>query len=467
MKKHFFYAAMALAVLSSCSKDNDPAVAPNPDDNNTKPAAIELGINAPSVSVNTRASGTVGGMTDETNLWKGQTLHVVAYDKGTTTKTVSSETDPAAYIFEGLTFKAPTQTWDGDQAEGSKLQGGKSIYILKNESTIQAVYYNPTGNMDFYGYHIDDIADATLDDATKTVTGITITGAEDLLGAKTKEVSEANYPGVQVGDITAFNAADPERGFSAWAARRGIQPILEFKHLLTRLTFSVTAAKADAAKYYWDATAGGGSGAWVENKSAETEAGNQSSTAVEVVSIAIKNVKTGMNIVLDGAEGGKTYPYAAATAESATSDLALQERSGDAMQTLTATAPVAFDASGTDHSSSFPGGAGTYSTKTPVGESLMIPEGDTELTLEIKLRQKVVDTEGYPTGDNKTYKIKEGTVNYTLPFSSVQNKVGEETVFTAGYSYNVNIKVFSFERIDITAELAKWVSGGDFDIDAE
>ena len=174
-----------------------------------------------------------------------------------------------------------------------------------------------------------------------------------------------------------------------------------------------------------------------------------------------------MNIVLDGAEGGKTYPYAAATAESATSDLALQERSGDAMQTLTATAPVAFDASGTDHSSSFPGGAGTYSTKTPVGESLMIPEGDTELTLEIKLRQKVVDTEGYPTGDNKTYKIKEGTVNYTLPFSSVQNKVGEETVFTAGYSYNVNIKVFSFERIDITAELAKWVSGGDFDIDAE
>lgn len=40
MKKHFFYAAMALAVLSSCSKDNDPAVAPNPDDNNTKPVAI-------------------------------------------------------------------------------------------------------------------------------------------------------------------------------------------------------------------------------------------------------------------------------------------------------------------------------------------------------------------------------------------------------------------------------------------
>lgn len=474
MKKQFFYAAMALAMLSSCSKDNDPAVVPNPDNNNANPA-IELGINAPSVSVNTRASGTVGGMTDETNLWEGQTLHVVAYDKGTTTKTTNSEstTDPKEYIFNNLTFKAPTQTWNPDAAEGSKLEGGKSIYILKDASTIQAVYYNPTGNMDFYGYHIDDLTGATLDDATKTVSGITITGAEDLLGAKTKEVNAANYPSVNTDDIAAFNAPDPERGFSAWAARRGIQPILEFKHLLTRLTFTVTAAKADAAKYYWDATANGGTGEWTENKSKEAEAGNQSSTAVEVTSITIKDVKTGMQIVLDGTEAGKTYPYAVATADAIAPEagLSLQERNAatGTIQALTATAPVAFDASDTDHSASFPEADGipAYSTKTPVGESLMIPEGATELQLEIKLQQKVIDTESYPNKDNPTYKTKTGLVKYTLPYTAVQNGVAEQTAFTAGYSYNVNIKVFSFERIDITAELAKWVSGGDFDIDAE
>lgn len=473
MKKQFFYAAMALAMLSSCSKDNDPAVVPNPDNNNANPA-IELGINAPSVSVNTRASGTVGGMTNETNLWNGQTLHVVAYDKGTTTKTTNSEstTDPKEYIFNSLTFKAPIQAWNPDAAEESKLEGGKSIYILKDENTIQAVYYNPTGNMDFYGYHIDDLT-ATLDDATKTVSGITITGAEDLLGAKTKEVNADNYPSVNEADITAFNAPEPERGFSAWAARRGIQPILEFKHLLTRLTFTVTAAKADAAKYYWDATANEGAGGWTENKSKEVEAGSRSSTAVEVTSITIKNVKTGMQIVLDGTEEGKTYPYAAATTDAIAPEagLSLQERNAatGAIQTLTATAPVAFDASEIDHSATFPDAEGTpaYSTKTPVGESLMIPEGATELQLEITLQQKVIDTEGYPNKDNPTYKTKTGLVKYTLPYTAVQNEAGGHAAFTAGYSYNVNIKVFSFERIDITAELAKWVPGGNFEIDAE
>lgn len=45
MKKQFFYAAMALAVMSSCSKDNDPGIG-NPDDNNDK-AVIALGVDVP------------------------------------------------------------------------------------------------------------------------------------------------------------------------------------------------------------------------------------------------------------------------------------------------------------------------------------------------------------------------------------------------------------------------------------
>ena len=48
MKKQFFYAAMALAVMSSCSKDNDPGIG-NPDDNNDK-AVIALGVDVPTVT---------------------------------------------------------------------------------------------------------------------------------------------------------------------------------------------------------------------------------------------------------------------------------------------------------------------------------------------------------------------------------------------------------------------------------
>ena len=42
MKKQFFYAAMALAVMSSCSKDNDPGNG-NPEESNDR-AVIALGL---------------------------------------------------------------------------------------------------------------------------------------------------------------------------------------------------------------------------------------------------------------------------------------------------------------------------------------------------------------------------------------------------------------------------------------
>ena len=58
MKKQFFYAAMALAVMSSCSKDNDPGIG-NPDDNNDK-AVIALGVDVPTVTALSRGTGSVG-----------------------------------------------------------------------------------------------------------------------------------------------------------------------------------------------------------------------------------------------------------------------------------------------------------------------------------------------------------------------------------------------------------------------
>lgn len=57
MKKQFFYAAMALAVMSSCSKDNDPGIG-NPEENNDK-AVIALGLDVPTVTASTRGTGSV------------------------------------------------------------------------------------------------------------------------------------------------------------------------------------------------------------------------------------------------------------------------------------------------------------------------------------------------------------------------------------------------------------------------
>lgn len=457
MKKQFFYAALAIGMMSSCSSNDLPGnQAPEEQLPEEERVAMELGIQAPasSITASTRSTGTVGGSTDQTNLWNGQTLYVLAYDKGTTDKVIDTETGD--YIFEGLSFVAPTQTWNSVE---TTVDGGNTIKIMSNPTTIKYVYYNPTGNMDFFGYHIDQTVDGTTTGVVNgyTVENLTITGAEDLLGARTKAVTPTNYPApVQEADITDFNGDDPVRGFSAWAARRKIQPILDFQHLLTRFTFTVEAAEQSAAEWYHDGSS------WTENKSAES---GPQSTAVKIKSITIKDISTNVDIVLyDAAE----KPYVKVRSGSPLADLALKGRNGSGTsEDLEATAAKVYkdrDDYAETNKETFPGGE--YSTKTPIGESLMIPAGSDQITLHIELEQRVIDTESTTDGA-KTYKVKTGTVDKILNYSEVQNSEVSGSVFAAGASYAVNIRVFSFQRIEITASLSKWENGGNLGFDAE
>lgn len=69
MKKYFFYAAMALAVMSSCSNDDvvdNPGTTPIDDE---QAVAIELGLSAPQAMVTTKGLGTVGSTDPDENKW--------------------------------------------------------------------------------------------------------------------------------------------------------------------------------------------------------------------------------------------------------------------------------------------------------------------------------------------------------------------------------------------------------------
>ena len=81
MKKQFFYAAMALAVMSSCSKDNDPGIG-NPEENNDK-AVIALGLDVPTVTASTRGTGSVGDVAGDQNTWNSQKLYIYMVDRNT------------------------------------------------------------------------------------------------------------------------------------------------------------------------------------------------------------------------------------------------------------------------------------------------------------------------------------------------------------------------------------------------
>lgn len=441
MKKYFFYAAMALTMMSSCSKDNDVTEVNNPDmPNEEAPVAIELGLSAPQAIVTTRGLGTVGGIKDEDNFWNGQELHVVMYDKGTTTKTTEGE--PPTYIFEGLTFKAPTQTTDN--------KTNTTIQILKDDATIQAKYYPSTGAYDFYGYHVDN-AGGTLSEDAKTVTGIEINGTQDLMAAKTKEVTEDSYETewdkLEEGD-KGFVA---ERAFSAWTARRDIQPILVFNHLLTRLQFNVIAGQENAAINKYD----------VDNFTANPTIGttegadeDNQSTAVFIESIQVTGVKyQGIEIDLDA--------QTATTEDETTTDFTLMQKPelGGELEDLTPTAPIAWAPADDNYNATNP-------KKTPVGESIMLLPNETTLNLKIKVSQWVVDTEGLD-GTNKKYVKRSEDLEVVIDASTIQNsttQTGDDKKFLPGESYNINITVYSFQRIEVSAELTTWTAGGDIDI---
>lgn len=77
MKKMFFFALAAAGMLTACS--NDDTLGGN-GEQNVSEQQIRLGV--ASSKVQTRGTGTVGGMTDDENVWAGQTLWVYMLQKG-------------------------------------------------------------------------------------------------------------------------------------------------------------------------------------------------------------------------------------------------------------------------------------------------------------------------------------------------------------------------------------------------
>lgn len=456
MKKYFFFAAMALAVMSSCSNDDvvdNPAVNPIEEDQSV---AIELGLSAPQALVTTRGTGTVGSTDGNANYWNGQELHVVMYNKGANTLAtegnVPSE-EGGTYIFQDLKFQAPVQ--DADDHADTQIK-----ILTSDQSAIQAKYYPSTQAFDFYGYHTDD-AGGTLAAETKTVSGITIDGTQDLMAAQTKEVNATNYPDATIEwdtDNTNLKVEDQPKMFSAWAARRGIQPALVFEHLLTRLQFNVIAGQASAAGQYYndDATD------WAPNQVTGTPEGATSenqSTAVFVKAIRVKNVQTD-NISINLAD--KTISSTGA----ATNNLSLMGPDTNDDKELDAFAPTAPAFYGPGHYDD------THLEKTPIGESIMMlplvsetPE-DNKIELEIDVTQLVVDQESIADATPTKYVEKTETLHATVLASSIMNGAdyAGKTTFAAGESYNINITVYSFQRIEVSAELTAWEEGGDINI---
>ena len=253
-----FVAVAAAGMLASCSSDSltagsDPTIESGQKDL----VPIEIGVATPMArSGMTRGTGTVGAVEDghgiavnndgtgtgtpKANIWAGQKVNVYMFKQGSLNLAYFKEGDANA-IFDNAVMDTPPAS--------EAVADGLAHYVDPDASGRYLVKYYPLSDAyDFWGYRIDDAQNAAGTDLAgapvkngegdKYQVEIKVDGSQDVLGAKT------TVPDL---DGTGLTSADL---YSAKAARKGIQPKLDFKHLMTRLTFEAYPGNDNAKTVY-------------------------------------------------------------------------------------------------------------------------------------------------------------------------------------------------------------------------
>lgn len=417
-------AVASLGLLASCSSDDDLSTGGNGKDGLQK-IKIGMGVQA---NVATRGTGTVGAVGEKENTWAKQTVNVYMLNKGTLDLAKFGD-DP---IYENTVLTTPA-----DNASGiaSELVGGVPQYK----------YYPTTKTaFDFWGYRLDDAYVTTEGDRDGSATaaaiksnkfvpyisgdslliGFNIDGTQDIMAGKAVPTEE---------EIN--KCGGEENIYSAFAARRDVQPNIKFEHLLSRLNFQV-----------------------LDGKKTET---TDEDKAVKVTGITVKSKATGKLVI--------AYQGAETTFENV-SDQLIVDKDADSEKdaALLKELKVKQRADGApltqnleDLAPVTPAWNNGMAMATQVGEALLaIPADKYEIT--INLKQKVQVKGDKLTPQEGDFEEKEYTYEADL-----KNTVNPEKGFEPGYSYNVTITVYGLSEILITTTLTPWKDGGNIEMNPE
>ena len=392
MRKLYVYVAMfAIGTMAACQKNNDV----NPQGGNdgviddNSPVAVQLGVKGLNADVSVLSKAQGNGSVEE---WNGQELYIYAFDRNQTNFT------EAAFI-DNVKATAPTQ------GESDPLMSG-AVDLNNPAYPDEPFYYQGSTTYDFYGYHVDGAADNVNQEtqavqATETETSIyvpfTIDGTNDLMIAKANQTE----------DIDGTEVTNEALAYSAYAARRNVQPTLKFEHQLARFYFYIVPGAASADD-------------------------------ISVTGIYMKS-KTKGNLVVVGENRGIEVT------DDTYSELALKQRNEQgALEDLAETQPEAFNTT-----------QDATQTEKQIGESLLvIPNEETAFDLRVSMKQEGVDS---------------GVADLEAKISAAAlagNNVNT-TSFEAGKEYKVVITIYGLEEVKITAELIDWADGGSVVIDPD
>lgn len=448
MKKSFMFVAVAAAgMLASCSSESLTSSDPKIEPTQEELVPIEISVASPSARAITRGTGTVGGVEDgsgtalnndgtetgtpKANIWAGQKVRVYMFNKGTLDVAQSNGAD----LFNNAEMDTPAAT--------DNTASGLAHYVDPNSTRYLVKYYPLTGAYDFWGYRIDD---ATAAPATPVISdgklslGITVNGTQDVLGAKTKSLTQDDLPGtITVNDL-----------YSAKAARQSIQPELEFKHLMTRLTFEAYPGNDNAKTVYVTGIKVRALNAYDPENASETEY----NTPVGTLDIAGTPANTFEQKITWETAASDAAPAQFVLMKRAAGDTYDNQNLVDLIDTSnpdwTANGAIAMNLSATD---------GTV--KAPIGDAIIAPDAQA-YEIEIDLVQKVAKYEDSQLAEADDWE------NYQ--FNSIKTVVKLDngaTRFLPGYTYDFIFKVYGLEKIQVTTTLEPWIWGENQEIVTE
>ena len=425
MKKLFLMGAVAsLGLLASCSSDDDLSTGGNGKDG-LQQIKIGMGVQA---NVATRGTGTVGAVGEKENTWANQTVNVYMLNKGTLELAKFGE-DP---IYDNTVLTTPADNASGIASE------------LDEHGVAQYKYYPTTKTaFDFWGYRLDDANDTTATDQDGSATAAAIknnkfvpytSGDSLLIGFKIDGTQDIMAGKAVPTEDEIIKCGGKDNIYSAFAARRDVQPNIKFEHLLSRLNFQV-----------------------LDGKKTET---TDLDKAVKVTGITVKSKATGKLVIA----------YKGAAAFKNVSDQLIVDKDADSekdaallkeLKVMKRADGAALTDKLVDLTPVTPKWNNGMAMATQVGEALLaIPADKYEITINLEQEVQVKGDKDRPTPDD--FQTKEYTYNADLT-----NTVNPENGFEPGYSYNVTITVYGLSEIVITTTLTPWKDGGNIEMNPE
>lgn len=395
MLKKLFYTFLAGSMLLSCTDDSYRGA--EVDGISDEPIPVQVVVGNPDNMFVTRGHGAVD---ENSEFWKGSPIYVYAFKKDLLTSFMStSRNDNWNCLVDGSIDN-----------KGSLAGRVAQIGELDSYATWagEQVYYPvSTQPYDFYAYFIDDMSvpdNSIVRTDDRISFPVEIDGSQDLMSAKAA-FDEGYY------NLDGYSEEEKANlmnySFGAYTAALRIDPVIYFKHHLTRLCFDLYSGYSENT----------GKEIYVDSIKV------RSRTRAEFTVVSKHTEEMGLDFSKD-TRPAESLPY-----------LKLKDKNGAELKSqLLPPAPEEVNMNN------------IYAEVDPVrvGESLLIaPDSEYDLILYL--------SEYLPTGH-----IHQNKVQQTITPSS--------GTFEPGYQYRIRFAIYGVTEVKVSVSLTEWNNGGEIEV---